>query len=81
MWCMRLSCLLYTSKSIGNGAKKLLERVMKALGVEGILTDDELARYKRIYLDNGTDHVELYPGVRSMLFELQRRGCLLYTSW
>ncbi len=61
-------------KSIGNGAKKLLERVMKALGVEGILTDDELARYKRIYLDNGTDHVELYPGVRSMLFELQRRG-------
>ena len=65
-------------ESIGNGAKKLLQRIARRVGMSMDIVDDaELARYKVIYRENGCVMTKLYPSTMGVLEELKRRGVLM----
>lgn len=58
---------------VGEGAKKLMERTMKACGDEKLeRLDEALAIYSRIFHDNCTYHVTPYDGIVTMLHELKK---------
>lgn len=60
---------------VGNGAKVLIEKALKASGdCELVLLDRGMETYKRIFGKNCTYHVEPYDDVLQMLDELQNMG-------
>ncbi len=60
---------------VGNGARVLLEKSLKAAGDRNNSRIDEaMERYGRIFGENCTYHVEPYDGIRTMLGELKSRG-------
>lgn len=60
---------------VGNGAKVLIERALKASGdQELVLLDRGMETYKRIFGENCTYHVEPYDDVLQMLDELRNMG-------
>ena len=61
-------------KSIGNGAKKLMERVYAALGISQEHLEEELAEYRAIYAANSCVDTVLYENTRPVLEELRKRG-------
>lgn len=61
-------------RSIGNGARKLIERTMAGLDIPGELSEEELSRYKKIYSENGTRYSKAYPCTTDTLKDIKRRG-------
>lgn len=60
---------------VGNGAKVLIEKALKASGDEELtLLDRGMEVYKRIFGENCTYHVIPYDGILEMLDELKRMG-------
>lgn len=60
---------------IGDGARALIERALKASGDENLtLTERAMEIYGRIFAANCTYHVKAYDGVLEMLEELRDRG-------
>ena len=63
---------------VGNGARALMEKALKAAGeTDGSRLDEGMEVYGRIFDANCTYHVTPYEGVREMLVELKRRGMRL----
>ena len=63
---------------VGNGARALMEKALKAAGeTDGSRLDEGMEVYGRIFDANCTYHVTPYEGVREMLAELKRRGMRL----
>lgn len=63
---------------VGNGAKVLIEKTLKAAGDENLTRFDEaFAAYQRIFDANCTYHVAPYAGVREMLKEMKKQGLKL----
>lgn len=61
-------------KSIGNGAKKLVERVFDALGISKENLEADLAEYRALYAKDSCIDTVLYPNTLKVLEELKRRG-------
>ena len=61
-------------KSIGNGAKKLVERVFDALGISKENLEADLAEYQALYAKDSCIDTVLYPNTLKVLEELKRRG-------
>lgn len=60
---------------VGNGAKVLIEKALKASGDEELtLLERGMEVYKRIFGENCTYHVIPYDGILTMLDELKRMG-------
>lgn len=63
---------------VGNGAKVLIEKTLRAGGDASLAHFDEaMAAYRRIFDVNCTYHVSPYPGVTGMLEELKSMGLKL----
>ena len=63
---------------VGNGAKVLIEKTLKALGDEGLTRFDEaFATYQRIFDKCCTYRVKPYPGIPEMLRTMKERGMKL----
>ena len=63
---------------VGNGAKVLIEKALRAGGDDELIHFDEaFAAYGRIFDDNCTYHVTPYDGVPGLLRELKDRGMKL----
>lgn len=63
---------------VGNGAKVLIEKTLKALGDEGLTRFDEaFAAYQRIFDKCCTYRVKPYPGIPEMLRTMKERGMKL----
>lgn len=63
---------------VGNGAKVLMEKALKAAGdAGGDRLDVGMEIYGRIFDANCTYHVTPYEGIRGMLKELKKRGIRL----
>lgn len=63
---------------VGNGAKVLIEKTLKALGDEGLTRFDEaFAAYQRIFDKCCTYRVKPYPGIPEMLKEMKAQGLKL----
>lgn len=70
----REECRLF----VGNGARALLERALRAGGDEDLRRIDEaMERYGRIFDDNCTYHVVAYDGISEMLREMKDMGLSL----
>lgn len=61
-------------KSIGNGAKKLVERVFDALGISKEHLEEDLAEYRALYAKDSCIDTVLYPNTLKVLEELKKRG-------
>ena len=57
---------------VGNGVKKLMERVIPD-GLANAQFNDVYQCFRQHYLEHGLDHTSPYPGVLLMLAELKRR--------
>ncbi len=64
-------------RSIGNGARKLMERVYAALGISGEHLEEDLAEYRAFYAKNSCVDTVLYQNTLPVLKELQRRGIMM----
>ncbi len=63
---------------VGNGAKVLIEKALRAAGDDGLTHFDEaLAAYLRIFDENCTYHVAPYKGIPQMLAEMKEAGMKL----
>lgn len=63
---------------VGDGARKLLERTLKACGDAHLVRLEEAVQvYGRIFHDNCTYHVTPYDGIPEMLRELKEKGIRL----
>lgn len=63
---------------VGNGAKMLLDKALKAAGdKEALRLDEAMEVYGRIFDENCTYHVTPYEGIEELLEELRRRGVRL----
>lgn len=63
---------------VGNGAKVLLEKALKAGGEENIgRIEEAMQRYGRIFQDNCTYHVIPYEGIRKLLEDMKAAGIRL----
>ena len=63
---------------VGNGAKVLIEKTLKASGDEELARFDEaFAAYQRIFDKCCTYRVKPYPGIPEMLIEMKERGLRL----
>ena len=63
---------------VGNGAKVLIEKTLKASGDEELARFDEaFAAYRRIFDKCCTYRVKPYPGIPEMLREMKERGLRL----
>ncbi len=63
---------------VGNGARYLIDRSIRAAGDEdGERLDEAMEIYGRIFDENCTYHVTPYNGIADMLSELRRRGIRL----
>lgn len=63
---------------VGNGAKVLIEKTLKASGDEELTRFDEaFETYRRIFDKRCTYRVKPYPGIREMLTEMKERGLTL----
>lgn len=62
---------------IGNGLPKLVERVMKARGIDMAEFERLSARTLALYNEAPTELSELYPGVKECLIRLKSEGYLL----
>ena len=61
-------------KSIGTGAKKLVERVFDALGISKEHLEEDLAEYRALYAKDSCIDTVLYPNTLKVLEELKKRG-------
>ena len=53
---------------VGNGAKVLIEKTLRASGDTGLVHfDDAFAAYQRIFDENCMYHVKPYPGILKLL--------------
>lgn len=60
---------------VGNGARVLVEKALKAAGdTEGKRVEEGLERYRRIFVKGCTYNVVPYDGMRELLKELKARG-------
>lgn len=60
---------------VGDGARALMERSLKAAGDEKlVLIEQAMQVYRRIFGENCTYHVTPYAGIVNMLTELKMRG-------
>ena len=63
---------------VGNGAKVLIEKALRAGGDTELKHFDEaMAAYRRIFDENCTYHVVPYPGVKAMLSQMRAMGLKL----
>lgn len=63
---------------VGNGAKVLIEKALRAGGDTGLTHFDEaMAAYQRIFDINCTYHVSPYPGITEMLKTMKSMGLKL----
>ena len=63
---------------VGNGAKVLIEKALRAGGDTELKHFDEaMAAYRRIFDENCTYHVVPYPGVKEMLSQMRAMGLKL----
>lgn len=63
---------------VGNGAKVLIERSLKAAGdTKLLLFEKAFEAYGRIFDRNCTYHVKPYPGIREMLLKLKDKNMKL----
>ena len=63
---------------VGEGARKLIERTLRACGDENLSRLEEgLKVYGRIFHDNCTYHVTPYQGIPELLQSLKEKGVLL----
>src|SRR5699024_10179093 len=63
---------------VGNGAKVLIEKALRAGGDTELKHFDEaMAAYRRIFDENCTYHVVPYPGVKEMLAQMRAMGLKL----
>ena len=63
---------------VGNGAKVLIEKTLRAGGDTSLAHFDEaMAAYQRIFDVNCTYHVSPYPGIAEMLGEMKAMGLKL----
>ena len=66
-----------TRSFIGNGAPKLVERLLGATGGDGTRLDDLLVRFLHHYEADPVGRTQLYPGVREALETLVATGHVL----
>ena len=60
---------------VGNGARCLMERALRAAGdTELVRIDEGMKVYGRVFAENCTYHVKPYDGIVPMLQELKARG-------
>ena len=59
--------------SVGNGAKKLMERVLP----EGAFSEELLSEFRAFYAENGCDLTRPFEGEAETLLALKARGCKL----
>ncbi|MEY8381724.1 HAD-IA family hydrolase [Christensenellaceae bacterium 44-20] len=64
-------------KSIGNGARKLVERVFDALGISKENLEADLAEYRALYAKDSCIDTVLYPNTIKVLEELKKRGIMM----
>lgn len=70
----REQCRLF----VGDGARCLIERALRASGDENLrLVDEAMQIYKRIFKENCTYNVVPYDGIEEMLSSLKARGMRL----
>lgn len=63
---------------VGSGARKLIERSIKATGdPEALRIEEAMEVYGRIFKENCTYHVAPYPGIVEMLTALKEQGVQL----
>ena len=61
-----------TRRAIGNGARKMLERIYQWNGIPMDEFDDDLRFYTELYARENCIDTVLYPGTREMFEELLR---------
>ena len=63
---------------VGSGARKLMERTLKACGDEDLVRIEEAMEiYGRVFAENCTYHVKPFDGIEKMLKALKERGIYL----
>lgn len=63
---------------VGNGAKVLIEKALRASGdTELTHYDEAFSMYQKIFADNCTYKVKPYPGVTSLLADMRKSGIKL----
>ena len=63
-----------TRRSIGNGSRKMLERILKGLNVEPVDFEDDLRRYLDYYAAHSCIYTKLYPDTLPVFDGLEERG-------
>ena len=66
-----------TRRAIGNGARKMLERIYQWNGIPMDEFDDDLRFYTELYARENCIDTVLYPGTREMFEELKEKGIKL----
>ena len=71
--CFPERSLSEVRRFVGNGVRKLIERSVPE-GTSRMHTDQCFEAFRSHYLLHCQDHTQLYPGIASMLMQLQAKG-------